>query len=241
MSKKLTRDNIEGPSGPIVGYWVDLAKSQKDQLCPVSGQTPVEDIFNILTHGLAFLFCLPILGNVFWPSAIDKGPAAGFWTLFFALSVTGMFGASASYHICRQEERKRWVRGWDHAFIYFVIASTYGTFAIAGPQTAKAIAICGAVTTGGLALAVAEIRGKRFGRVVATAIYCTMAGSALLAAPDIYGAVSSLHFGLLVSGLICYLVGVGFYLYRELAYHHVIWHLFVILGAFLHGVAIPGL
>ena len=39
---------------------------------------------------------------------------------------------------------------------------------------------------------------------------------------------------LLLGGGLCYTLGVIFYVWKKLAYHHAIWHLFVLAGSVLH-------
>jgi hemolysin III len=39
---------------------------------------------------------------------------------------------------------------------------------------------------------------------------------------------------LLLAGGLCYSLGVIFYLWKRLAYHHAVWHLFVMVGSLLH-------
>ena len=39
---------------------------------------------------------------------------------------------------------------------------------------------------------------------------------------------------LLLAGGLCYSLGVIFYIWRRMAYHHAVWHLFVLAGSVLH-------
>ena len=42
----------------------------------------------------------------------------------------------------------------------------------------------------------------------------------------------------MVGGGLAYTLGVAFYLWRSMRYHHAIWHLFVITGSVLHYFAV---
>ena len=43
---------------------------------------------------------------------------------------------------------------------------------------------------------------------------------------------------LLVSGGLCYTIGIGFYAWTSLRWSHFIWHLFVLAGSVLHYLAV---
>jgi len=215
-----------------------MAKQQRDQVCPVSGQTPVEDFTNVVSHGISFILCLPLTLFAFWPLASERGFLTGFWIFWFGLTLTGMFGTSTVYHLCRCEKRKRFIRGWDHAFIYFLIAASYGVFLIAGTKSTQATALTLVVVLACLSLAVCEIRGKRFNRLIASVIYLCLGGSAVLAYDSLLTDLSAFNFSLLLSGLLSYAFGVYFYLKRDLAFHHFVWHLLVMVAAVFHGTAV---
>ena len=43
---------------------------------------------------------------------------------------------------------------------------------------------------------------------------------------------------LLIGGGLAYTLGVPFYLWRRLPYHHALWHAFVLVGSVLHFLAV---
>jgi hemolysin III len=43
---------------------------------------------------------------------------------------------------------------------------------------------------------------------------------------------------LLIGGGVAYTLGVPFYLWRRLPYHHALWHVFVLTGSVLHFLAV---
>jgi hemolysin III len=45
---------------------------------------------------------------------------------------------------------------------------------------------------------------------------------------------------LLVAGGLAYTLGLAFYAWRSLRFHHLIWHLFVLAGSILHYFAVLG-
>ena len=55
----------------------------------------------------------------------------------------------------------------------------------------------------------------------------------LIAIKPLLGSASTEGLLLLADGL-CYSVGVIFYIWKTLPYHHAVWHLFVLAGSVLH-------
>ena len=65
-----------------------------------------------------------------------------------------------------------------------------------------------------------------------------MGWTALIALKTLIVAVAPGGLLLLLLGGIAYTVGVAFYAWQALPYHHAIWHLFVLAGSVLHFLAV---
>ena len=78
---------------------------------------------------------------------------------------------------------------------------------------------------------------KRYHKL-AVLLYIGMGWIGLVA----FGPLSKqLHVGgtaLLLAGGVAYTLGVPFYLWRKLPYHHALWHVFVLAGSVLHFLAV---
>lgn len=75
-------------------------------------------------------------------------------------------------------------------------------------------------------------------KTLSTAIYVLMGTAILLISDAFFPLLPKIVLTLIVAGGIAYLVGVLFYLRKSWKYHHPIWHLFVLAGAFCHWWAV---
>ena len=76
--------------------------------------------------------------------------------------------------------------------------------------------------------------------VLSTLVYLAMGWMAVVAALPLYRALPAGGLAWLLAGGACYSLGVVFYAWRRLAFHHAIWHLFVLAGSLCHVVAVLG-
>ena len=74
--------------------------------------------------------------------------------------------------------------------------------------------------------------------VARVGLYIGMGWAIVVAIKPLSAAVAPGGLGLLVAGGLAYTLGVGFYAWRRLPYHHAIWHLFVLMGSIAHFFAI---
>jgi hemolysin III len=80
------------------------------------------------------------------------------------------------------------------------------------------------------------LKGRLHGLVVA--LYIAMGWVVVVAVQPLLEHVALGGLALLAGGGIAYTVGVIFYKWRRLPYHHAIWHGFVMLGSALHFFAV---
>ena len=157
----------------------------------------------------------------------------------FASALVLMFVASTLYHGVKRPRTKVWLRALDHAAIYLLIAGTYSPFLLVSFRDER----FGMPLFVGLwLLALAGVIFKVFatGRFEKTsvAIYLAMGWVIVAVAKPVFTTLDTGGLVLLVLGGLAYTVGVIFYRWESLRYHHAIWHLFVIAGAAAHYFAI---
>ena len=73
---------------------------------------------------------------------------------------------------------------------------------------------------------------------ISTVIYLGMGWILLFSGRQFFAAIPGPVLTMIVIGGLLYSVGVIFYLWEKLLYHHVIWHLFVLAAAICHYVAV---
>lgn len=200
---------------------------------------------NSLTHwagallALAGLIALLIVG---WDT-----PAKVISLTVYGLSLIAMFSASATYHMVRVRERALEVfRKIDHSAIYLLIAGTYTPFcvnAFEGFWKWGMLAIIWSLALIGIVVKVFYIRAPRW---LNAGIYLLMGWLAVSAAGQMLAALPAWVFGWLIAGGVIYTLGAVVYITRIFNFRpgvfgfHEMWHIFVMLAAAAHFVAVLG-
>ena len=142
------------------------------------------------------------------------------------------------FRILEAETVIYWYKKLDHTAIYYLIAGTYTPFLSIGIPTAKAHYLL-------IALWIIALIGTLFKLVfihrfqkVSLAAYLVMGWLAVLVMDDMQRYLSRDAIQLLIAGGLAYTVGTLFYALKNVRYSHAIWHVFVLLGAGLHFLAI---
>ena len=156
----------------------------------------------------------------------------------FCVSMIILYAASSSYHLAKDESRKRKLKVFDHSAIFVLIAGTYSPFTLAGLGGAWGWSLFGVVW----GLAAAGIAFKLFftGRfkLVSTLLYIAMGWIIVIAGKPMMNRLNPPTIAWLIAGGLAYTLGTVFYLNKKLSFSHAIWHLFVVLGTAGHAVAL---
>jgi hemolysin III len=200
-----------------------------------------EEIANAILHGLgaiAGLFGLVFLAmranGVFGgPNASGRETAA---LVIFAATMTVMFLASTLYHALTNEKAKRVFKALDHGAIYLFIAGTYTPFCLLAlpPTTGLVIFILEwAAAIGGISLYAFRCTFQKKLEIV---VYLIMGWAVVAGAPYLVSnrSLPLVTLILLASGGLCYTAGIFWYAQKRTAGAHIVWHVFVLLGAACH-------
>lgn len=202
---------------------------------------PVNSLTHWLGAALAFIgaVVLILLG---WSS-----PAKVTSFTIYALSLVGMFSASAVYHMVQVKEKAlEAFRKLDHSAIYLLIAGTYTPFCIiefTGFWKWGLLAIIWSIALIGIIVKLFVIRAPRW---VTAGIYVLM-GWLCLAAVGQMALLPTWVLGWMAAGGIIYTLGAVVYITKIFNFvpgkfgFHEVWHIFVILGAVAHFLAVLGL
>jgi hemolysin III len=197
-----------------------------------------EEIANSVTHGAGILLAIAGL-------AVMTAFAARNGTVWHVVACS-IFGAalilcyttSTLYHSIQIDRVKRVLRTLDHSAIFLLIAGTYTPFTLVslhGPWGWSLFGVIWGLAVVGIALRLL-LKGRLHGLVVG--LYLAMGWTMLIAAQPMIENVAPGGLALLAAGGVAYTVGVPFYKWRSLPYHHAIWHGFVMLGSALHFFAV---
>ena len=198
---------------------------------------PQEELINAYSHGLgAILAFIAVIFLIVKGYGLPLGQWISLWV--YGLSLVLLLSSSMLYHFAQDERKRYWYKKLDHTAIYYLIAGTYTPFLSIAIPTAKAHHLL-------IALWVIALIGTLFKLVfihrfqkVSLAGYLVMGWLAVLVMDDMQRYLSKDAIQLLIAGGLAYTVGTLFYALKNVRYSHAIWHVFVLLGAGLHFLAI---
>jgi hemolysin III len=168
--------------------------------------------------------------------------------LVYGLGLMAMFSASGIYHSAMVKPAVLQVlRKIDHSAIFLLIAGTYTPFcllAFKGFWHWGLLALIWAIAAIGIVVKVFYIKSPRW---LHTGIYIAMGWLCVMAAPQMPSVLPlAATIGLFVGGIL-YTLGAVVYATKILDFvpgkfgFHEVWHIFVLLGALAHFIAIMAL
>jgi hemolysin III len=192
-------------------------------------------------HQAAFWVSIPAGLSVV---ALARTEAARAAVMVYALSLSGLYAASAAYHRVRwSPEMWLWMRRLDHSMIFLFIAGSYTPVALLALRPPWSTRVLATVWVG----AVIGIALKLFVRgwaALAQVLYMTLGWLAIFIVPQLIATMSGLEIGLLFGGGVLYTAGaIVFGLQRpnpipQVFGFHEVWHAMVISGSLCHYILI---
>ena len=200
---------------------------------------------NSLTHWGGAL--LALIGLIALLIVGGGTPARIISLLVYGLSLIFLFSASATYHMVRVKEKALEIfRKIDHAAIYFLIAGTYTPFcvnAFSGFWKWGLLSIIWSLALTGIIVKVFYIRAPRW---LNAGIYLVMGWLCLAAIGQMLAVLPVWVISWLIAGGIIYTLGAVVYITKIFNFFpgvfgfHEVWHIFVMLAAAAHFVAVLG-
>ena len=200
----------------------------------VNNQTLGEEIANAISHGVGELLSIAgaavaIVYACFVSDAIGIVSAA-----IYGFSLILLYAVSTIYHSLANNRAKAVFRVLDHCSIFVLILGTdtpvYLSL-IRGALGWTLFGITAFLTVLGIVLN--SINIKKFTKI-SMVLYVLMGWLVVIAFGKILKTVPPKGIALLVSGGICYTIGIIFYKMKKTKFMHSIWHLFVLGGSVLH-------
>lgn len=197
-----------------------------------------EEKVNSITHALGILFGLVGIPYLIYKAAnhADMTVIAG--AGIYAFSFLMVFTFSTLFHWQRYGKLREKLKMCDHISIYFLIAGTYTPFILLFVNNSYGMTLL--YILWGLALAGTLFKIFFTGKfeILSTIIYIIMGWMLLTGADVFFEKMSTSVMILIILGGCLYSVGVMFYIWRWFAYHHAVWHLFVLAAAICHFTAV---
>lgn len=197
-----------------------------------------EEVANWLTHGIGAVLSVGALTTliVFASLRGDAWHVVSFTV--FGLSMLVLYVTSTLYHLSRSE-RKRWfLERLDHAAIFIFIAGTYTPFLLTNLRGPWGWSLFGIIWGLCGASAVFKFTKGRESTVASVGTYLFAGWLIIVAIKPLLAEVPATALWLLLAGGLSYTLGVPFYLWKRLRYHHALWHGFVLGGSTCHFLAV---
>ena len=205
---------------------------------PSSRYTLGEEIANSVIHGVGIVLGIAGLG-VLTAFASLYGDA---WHIVgcsvFGAALIFLYTASTLYHSIPLPRVKAVLRTLDHSAIFVLIAGTYTPFLLVnlrGPWGWSLFGVIWGLALVGIVLRI--VRGRR-STLLSVGLDVGMGWAVVAAIEPMLNSVAPGGLLLLLLGGLAYTLGIVFYAWKRLPYHHAIWHGFVLAGSISHFFAI---
>lgn len=197
-----------------------------------------EEIANAVAHGLgaaASIVALTLMLVKAIPvlSALEVAAIA-----VYGGSLVALFLSSTLYHSFTHLPTKAVLKRLDHCAIFLLIAGTYTPFLMITLHTKMAQVLLVVLWFFAIAGVVFKIFFVHKFKRISLITYLVMGWLVVFVGYDMYQALPSAAFNLLLAGGLSYTIGATFYAAKQYRYTHAIWHGFVLGGAACHCVAI---
>jgi hemolysin III len=163
----------------------------------------------------------------------------------YAATLSGLYLSSTIHHrLTGTRWHRPWLRWWDHAMIYLLIAGSYTPFCVGVFDRAWGVPLLIAVWSIAVAAAVGKLVHREHMRLMGGVLYVGLGCLALIALPQLISALTTGQLALVAGGGALYLSG-GLVLWRRwpdpwpvVFGFHEVWHTAVVVAATLHFCAV---
>lgn len=197
-----------------------------------------EDWVNSITHIIGGVFALVVT-----VLCVARGITLGrvdyvLLSLIYGITMLTVFVCSSVYHGLRPNNAKKVMRVVDHAMINFMIVGTitpYMVLAVAPLNPIMGWTLLIACWVAAITAVVITFTLFNKTKVIQMVLYMVIGWSSFMTVFVLWKHFSKDAIFLMVSGGIAYTIGAILYgIGRKKKYIHAVFHIFIILGAFLH-------
>jgi hemolysin III len=202
-----------------------------------------EEIAHSILHGIGAMLAIAglVLLTLKGAGYLTDGGGSSLAVVTYIVFTLGMiltFLASTLYHAIQNIEVKSIFRILDHSAIYLLIAGTYtpiSLLALGGTQGWVLFSIEWGLAITGITLYSLNVK---LIKKIEIGLYVVMGWAVVVCVSTLVSSVSTLSFILIFSGGLAYTLGIFWYARKKHRGSHAIWHVFVLLGAAAHWLAI---
>jgi hemolysin III len=196
-------------------------------------QTTGEEIANSITHGVGVLLSLAATIFLIVPNALEGAFLKIIVFSIFGFSLFTLYISSTLYHGLTHQGAKRVFHILDHSAIFLLIAGTYTPITLLALQGGWGWALFGTIwilAVIGVCATALFFENARYFNLV---LYIAMGWLVVITGPKLFSSLSFEALFWLIAGGVCYTGGVFFYR-AKIKFHHMLWHMCVLLGSTSH-------
>ncbi|MGN6739228.1 PAQR family membrane homeostasis protein TrhA [Dyella sp.] len=197
-----------------------------------------DELASSIVHGIGIVLSIAGLAALVALSARHGEVRDVVASAVFGTTLVLLYTASTLYHAVPVPKAKPVLRTLDHVAIYLLIAGTYTPFTLIALPGRWGWSLFAAVWTLAALGSVLEFGALKRFRKLSVLLYIGMGWIGMIAFKPLMAHLQTGGMLLLVAGGLAYTLGVPFYLWRRLPYHHSVWHCFVLAGSVLHYLAV---
>lgn len=196
------------------------------------------ELANSTTHGLGTGLAIAALVLLVVFASLHGSARHVVGTTLFGACLVVLYAMSTLYHAFRGPRVKKVFHILDHSAIFLLIAGTYTPFCLGPLWGAWGWSLFGLIWgLATLGVTFKAVFGPRL-PALSTSVYLAMGWIVLIAILPLWRHLPAGGLFWLFLGGASYSVGVAFYIWHRLPFHHAVWHLFVLAGSACHVVAV---
>ncbi|MEM1134912.1 MAG: hemolysin III family protein [Bacteroidota bacterium] len=196
------------------------------------------ELANSLSHGAGLIFGIisipALILTAIYHSTTDRLIGA----VAFGVAFLMVYTFSTLYHSFHKPALKKLLQKLDHISIYYLIAGSYTPFILTYVQDYKGFTVLALVWFMAMAGTIFKVFFTGKYDLISTLIYLAMGWLFLIVADSFFQKFPFDCLVMVISGGLSYTIGVIFYRWESLPYHHAIWHIFVLGGSVCHYFAV---
>ena len=201
-------------------------------------QSSREELVNSITHGVGLLLSIVGSAMLVMPAIVRGDIKRIICFSIYGSSMIILYAVSTLCHSFPLGRIKNILTLIDYSAIYLLIAGTYTPLVLISLRGVWGWSYFGTIWAMALAGIALTLISRGRAQVLSIVIYLLMGWLGLVVIPHI---VKNISFGailLLITGGILYSLGIIFYRWEKILFHHAIFHIFVLGGSLCHYFAI---
>ncbi|UKS28808.1 hemolysin III family protein [Paenibacillus sp. HWE-109] len=197
-----------------------------------------EERWNAISHGIGMVLSIFGLVMLLQRSSLFEDLTYTISNLIYGASYCLVYLSSTLLHASRSRKWGERFERLDHAAIFIAIAGSYTPFLLITLPGWIGYSLLGLIWV----LAIGGVRYVKFiiHRFLPWGLcfYLMMGAFMISLIAPLYERLPAAAVVWILLGVSSYLIGLVFFLWRQLRYHHTIWHLFVLGGSSCHFIAV---